>query len=83
MEEYSDIFAKNNIDGNELLTMDSARIKAIGVQPKHQKVLKKKLKELRSEMEKQEKQRLKNRKGSKKGKKVPFWKGKYDVSAQQ
>ena len=27
MEEYSDIFAKNNIDGNELLTMDSARIK--------------------------------------------------------
>ena len=26
-EEYSDLFAKNNIDGNELLTLDSARIK--------------------------------------------------------
>ncbi len=27
LEEYSDIFTKNNIDGNELLIMDSARIK--------------------------------------------------------
>ena len=27
LEEYSDLFAKNNIDGSELLTLDSARIK--------------------------------------------------------
>ncbi|XP_028393127.1 neurabin-1-like [Dendronephthya gigantea] len=82
LEEYSGLFATHNIDGNELLTMDSAKIKNIGVQQKHQKLLKKRLKELRSEMEKQEKQRLKNRKGSKKSKKVPFWKGKYDISSQ-
>ena len=82
LEEYSEIFTKNNIDGNELLTLDSARMKAIGVSPKHQKIFKKKLKELKSEMEKQEKLKSKMRKGSKKSKKVPFWKGKYDVSAQ-
>lgn len=27
LEEYSDVFAKNKIDGSELLTLDSARIK--------------------------------------------------------
>lgn len=53
------------------------------MQAKHQKLLKKKLKELRSGMEKQEKQNIKIRKGSKKGKKVSFWKGKYDVTSQQ
>lgn len=27
LEEYSDTFAKNNIAGNELLTLDGARMK--------------------------------------------------------
>ena len=31
LEEYSDVFTKNNIDGNELLTLDSARIKVCQV----------------------------------------------------
>lgn len=82
LEEYSNTFIKKGIDGNELTNLDSNKMKTLGVHHKHQKMLKKRIKELKSEMEKQEKQREKAKRGSMKSKKVPFWKGKYNVSQQ-
>lgn len=88
LEEYAEEFSNKSIDGKQLLNLDGSKLKAMGVNPNHRALIKKKVKEMKAETERElkaRKQREKEQKGNKKeGKfeKMGFMKkkGYYNVS---
>ncbi|XP_067891519.1 neurabin-1-like isoform X2 [Heterodontus francisci] len=66
LEQYTTEFVSKNIDGEQLMQLDSSRLKSLGVTSQHDRAtLKKKLKEIKKAQEKVEKQREKIQKKEK------------------
>ncbi|KAM9845082.1 uncharacterized protein ACBR49_011842 [Aulostomus maculatus] len=66
MDQYTAEFAARGVDGTQLLSMDSEKLKALGVSSQSDRsALKKKLKEIKKREEKEEKGREKKLKGDK------------------
>ncbi|XP_057714457.1 neurabin-1-like [Corythoichthys intestinalis] len=68
MEQYMSDFAARGVDGAQLLTMDTDKLKAMGVCQGDRASLKKKLKEMKKTEEKEERGREKKRRGESKRK---------------
>ncbi|KAM4626419.1 neurabin-1-like isoform 2-T4 [Discoglossus pictus] len=63
MEQYITEFTSKNIDGQQLMLLDSDRLKALGVSSQNDRaIIKRKIKEIKKAQEKLEKQKEKNKK---------------------
>ncbi|XP_055086419.1 neurabin-1 isoform X2 [Periophthalmus magnuspinnatus] len=72
MDQYTPEFTAKGVDGQQLLHLDSDKLKALGVLSQNDRsTIKKKLKEMRKAQEKQEKQREKKKEGRRSGR-VPI-----------
>ncbi|XP_077380226.1 neurabin-1-like [Festucalex cinctus] len=72
MEQYMSDFAARGVDGEKLLSMDTDKLKAMGVCQSDRASLKKKLKEMKRREDKEERGREKRRKESSKRKERNF-----------
>uniref|UniRef100_A0A8D0CG51 Neurabin-1 n=1 Tax=Scleropages formosus TaxID=113540 RepID=A0A8D0CG51_SCLFO len=72
MDQYTPEFTAKNVDGQQLLGLDSERLKALGVSSQSDRAtIKKKLKDMRKAQEKLEKQREKREKEARRSGKLP------------
>ncbi|KAK7168622.1 hypothetical protein R3I93_004827 [Phoxinus phoxinus] len=72
MDQYTPEFSTQAIDGHQLLSLDSDRLKALGVSSQNDRaVIKKKLKEMKKVQEKMEKQREKREKEARRSGRLP------------
>uniref|UniRef100_A0A8C2KRU5 Neurabin-1 n=1 Tax=Cyprinus carpio TaxID=7962 RepID=A0A8C2KRU5_CYPCA len=72
MDQYTPEFSTQAIDGQQLLNLDSDRLKALGVSSQNDRVtIKKKLKEMKKAQEKMEKQREKREKEARRSGRLP------------
>lgn len=72
MDQYTPEFSTQAIDGQQLLNLDSDRLKALGVSSQNDRAtLKKKLKEMKKTQEKIEKQREKREKEARRSGRLP------------
>ncbi|XP_051566280.1 neurabin-1-like isoform X2 [Myxocyprinus asiaticus] len=72
MEQYTPEFSTQAVDGQQLLNMDSDRLKALGVSSQNDRAtIKKKLKEMKKAQEKMEKQREKREKEARRSGRLP------------
>ncbi|XP_072300556.1 neurabin-1 isoform X2 [Eucyclogobius newberryi] len=72
MDQYTPEFMSKGVDGQQLLHLDSDKLKALGVSSQSDRsTIKKKLKELRKALEKQEKQKEKKEKECRRSGKLP------------
>ncbi|XP_065051925.1 uncharacterized protein LOC135681397 isoform X2 [Rhopilema esculentum] len=81
MEEYSKAFQEKNIDGQELLGLNGARLKDLGVlNGNHRDLIKRKIKEFKANSDGKQRDSKKEGKSKDKFSKKIFWKGKYTVN---
>uniref|UniRef100_A0A8C2EXM8 Neurabin-1 n=1 Tax=Cyprinus carpio TaxID=7962 RepID=A0A8C2EXM8_CYPCA len=72
MDQYTPEFSTQAIDGQQLLNLDSDRLKALGVSSQNDRAtIKKKLKEMKKAQEKMEKQREKREKEARRSGRLP------------
>ncbi|MBN3326430.1 NEB1 protein, partial [Atractosteus spatula] len=72
MEQYTHEFAAKAVDGQQLILLDSDRLKALGVSSQNDRAtIKKKLKEMKKAQEKLEKQREKREKEARRSGRLP------------
>ncbi|XP_077073156.1 uncharacterized protein ppp1r9ala isoform X2 [Siphateles boraxobius] len=72
MDQYTPEFSTQAIDGQQLLNLDSDRLKALGVTSQNDRaIIKKKLKEMKKAQEKMEKQREKREKEARRSGRLP------------
>uniref|UniRef100_A0A672TAH9 Neurabin-1-like n=1 Tax=Sinocyclocheilus grahami TaxID=75366 RepID=A0A672TAH9_SINGR len=72
MDQYTPEFSTQAIDGQQLLNLDSDRLKALGVSSQNERAtIKKKLKEMKKAQEKMEKQREKREKEARRSGRLP------------
>ncbi|XP_065149299.1 neurabin-1 isoform X2 [Paramisgurnus dabryanus] len=72
MDQYTPEFSTQSIDGQQLLNLDSDRLKALGVSSQNDRAtIKKKLKEMKKAQEKMEKQREKRDKEARRSGRLP------------
>ncbi|XP_068602231.1 neurabin-2 [Brachionichthys hirsutus] len=73
MDQYTSEFTAKGVDGQQLLYLDSDKLKALGVSSQSDRsAIKKKLKELRKAQEKLEKQRERKEKEARRGGRLPL-----------
>ncbi|XP_068185588.1 neurabin-1 isoform X2 [Antennarius striatus] len=73
MDQYTSEFTAKGVDGQQLLFLDSDKLKALGVSSQSDRsTIKKKLKDLRKAQEKMEKQREKKEKEARRSGKLPL-----------
>ncbi|XP_067299276.1 neurabin-2 isoform X2 [Pseudorasbora parva] len=72
MDQYTPEFSTQAVDGQQLLNLDSDRLKALGVSSQNDRaIIKKKLKEMKKTQEKMEKQREKREKEARRSGRLP------------